>query len=66
MNKISPDWIQLIEKYLCGNATEEERNAVDAWYRAFDEQPGLTENMNEEEVESARNKSLRKLQKRMD
>jgi len=66
MNEISPDWIQIIEKYLSGDATKEEVDAVDAWYQAFEEQPGLTDNLTNQEIDMAIKSSLRKLQQRMD
>jgi len=40
----------LIEKYLNGQATEEEKEAVDAWYNSFDPVPGLTSELSNTEI----------------
>jgi len=66
VKNISPDWILIIEKYLSGEATEEERNAIDAWYSSFDELPGYTDGMSQTELKKAMNSSLNKIQNRLD
>ena len=66
MKNISPDWNYVIEKYLRGEATVEERSAVDAWYDAFDNNPAFTDKMQKKELEKAVKISWHKLQSRMD
>ena len=66
MKNISPDWNQKIEKYLRGEATEQERNAVDNWYDAFDNKPSFIDNMHKKDLEKATKSSLQKLQNRLD
>lgn len=47
----------LIDKYLCGLATEAERKLVDAWYDSFNETPGFTQQLSEEEHEAYKKES---------
>lgn len=66
MKNIAPEWNQIIEKYLRGEATEKERTAVDAWYDAFDYEQGFTAGMEKKELEKAIKSSLQKLQSCLD
>lgn len=66
MKNISPDWNHIIDKYLRGEATEEEVIAVDAWYDEFDNEPGFIGNMHKKELEKAIKSGLQKLQNQLD
>jgi hypothetical protein len=48
--QMNNDLLPLIDKYLEGKATENERELVDAWYLSFESNPGLTEQLSPEEV----------------
>jgi len=55
------DFQYIIDKYLKGEATESERMAVDAWYRSFEDNPGLTDQLPPEEVARVMAKSFASL-----
>ncbi len=45
---------QLIEKYLNNTCTPQERQAVDDWYKSFDQQPNPVEDMTEDAADALR------------
>lgn len=59
------DLLVLVEKYLAGQASEEERRLVDDWYDSFEKNPGLTDQMDKEGVELASKKSFLALCKKL-
>ncbi|WP_290796920.1 hypothetical protein [Flavihumibacter sp. UBA7668] len=61
-----PDIDILIDKYLNGNATDEECRQLDKWYNSFDSAGSFTSSLNEEEIEKFRTLGLRKLRNKMD
>ena len=56
----------LIEKYLNGQATEEERRQLDDWYQSFDATSSLSEQMSQQDMEKWMELSLRKLRTKLD
>ncbi len=56
----------LVDKYLNGEATESEREAVDAWYMSFESKPGLTEQIGPEEMAKAMTAGFVNLSKKFD
>lgn len=56
----------LIEKYLNGQATEEERRQIDDWYQSFDATSYLSEQMSKQDMEKWMELSLRKLRTKLD
>lgn len=56
----------LIEKYLNGQATEEERRQIDDWYQSFDATSSLSEQMSKQDMEKWMELSLRKLRTKLD
>ena len=56
----------LIEKYLNGQATEEERRQLDDWYQSFDATSSLSEQMSKQDMEKWMELSLRKLRTKLD
>lgn len=56
----------LIEKYLNGKATEEERRQIDDWYQSYDATSSLSEQMSKQEMEKWMELSLRKLRTKLD
>ncbi len=56
----------LIEKYLNGQATEEERKKVDLWYQSQNAGPALSDKLGPQAMEDLMEKSLRKLRSRLD
>ena len=59
------DLLVLVEKYLTGQASEEECRLVDEWYASFDKNPGLLDQSDKEEVELAGKKSFLSLRKKL-
>lgn len=60
------DLLVLVEKYLNGQASEEERKLVDDWYASFEQNPGLLDLLDKEGVELAKKKSFLALRKKLD
>ncbi|WP_121353536.1 hypothetical protein [Flavisolibacter nicotianae] len=56
----------LIEKYLNGEATESEREAVDEWYLSFESHPGLTAQLGPEEAARAMTASFTALSRKLE
>lgn len=59
------DLLILVEKYLHGQASEEERKLVDDWYASFEKNPGLLNLLDKEGVELAKKKSFLALRKKL-
>lgn len=55
----------LIDKYLSGQASEEEIKLVEEWYASFESAPGLVQQLDEKEVEEARTNSFRSVLDRL-
>lgn len=49
----------LIDKYLSGQASEEEIKLVEEWYASFEDAPGLVQQLEQKAVEEARANSFR-------
>ncbi|MES2112155.1 MAG: FecR domain-containing protein [Bacteroidota bacterium] len=47
-----PDFLKLVEKYLNGTASEEERNTIESYYAHFTEEPDVTDDLTPEELEA--------------
>lgn len=57
--------IKLIEKYLAGQCSEEEKTAVEQWYETFEQQQRLFFNGDPKEMEESSERSLKALQRRL-
>lgn len=55
----------LVEKYLNGQASTEEKKLVDDWYDSFEKNPGLLDLSDKEGVELAKKKSFLALRKKL-
>lgn len=55
----------LIDKYLNGQATQEERKVVDDWYESCEAKPGLSEVMSEEALLSSTTHAFLRLQEEL-
>lgn len=55
----------LVERYLNGQASEEERKLVDEWYASFDKNPGMLDRVEKKGVERAKKKSFLALRKKL-
>ena len=64
--QMNDDLIPLIDKYLRGEATESERERVDAWYQSFESNPGLTAQLSPEETAKAMTESFATLIGKLD
>lgn len=62
---MNSDLTILIDKYLRGEATKSERELVDDWYRSFDSNPGLTEQLNTGEMAKAMRDSFAELSQKL-
>ncbi|MDQ3278412.1 MAG: hypothetical protein M3Q06_08795 [Bacteroidota bacterium] len=56
----------LITKYLNGEASDSEQENLDAWYLSFDSLPGLTDQLNPEELVKAMTESYAALSGKLD
>lgn len=63
---MNDDLITTIDKYLRGEATENERARVDAWYLSFESNAGLTEQLSPEETAKAMTESFATLAGKLD
>ncbi|MGX5690477.1 FecR family protein [Arcticibacter tournemirensis] len=57
---------ELIDKYLKGTASEDERQKLENWYQSFDSKPGLTDFLTEEQNRLIQNKLLDSINQRID
>lgn len=44
---------QLVDKFLAGEASTEEKAQVDVWYQSFETRAGITDGLKEEELQKA-------------
>lgn len=56
----------LINKYLEGQATDEEITTIDLWYNSFDQAKSLSDQVGEEIMRKWKQVSLRKLMSKLD
>lgn len=56
----------LIDRYLSGQATEEEVAVVEKWYASFDSAPGWLQQLDPGEVQQARACGFQALRRRLD
>lgn len=48
--RLKKDFLKLVQKYLNGNASPEELNAIENYYSHFSNDPDITDNLNEEKI----------------
>jgi len=47
-----PDFLKLVEKYLNGTASEEEKSIIENYYAHFSEEPDITDNLSRQELDA--------------
>jgi ferric-dicitrate binding protein FerR (iron transport regulator) len=63
---LKKDFLNLVEKYLDGTASPEEINAIENYYAHFSNDPDVTSNLNEEEINALKVSVRQKIDKRVD
>src|SRR5579864_6430196 len=63
--QLRKDFLELVEKYLSGNASAEEANTIENYYSHFSNDPDITDSLNQNEIGALKAKLRQKIDSRI-